>query len=133
MATSEDAMKTKQPKAGHLCTACVKLIPGEHTVPLRSKDWGTLKSLSSFAQSCSLCAIILSGRQDWLKSGREKKEDVDENTIDERPLRLTLTPSQMYESGVSWNKLEISLFTGIFQFPHFLFVMACESDSMLAL
>jgi hypothetical protein len=54
--------------------ACVSLIPGEHTVHLHSKDWGTLKSLSSSAQSCSICAIILSGRQNWLEEGREKRK-----------------------------------------------------------
>lgn len=133
MATSEDVVKTIQPKAGQLCTVCVSLIPGEHTVPLHSKDWGTLKSLRSSAQSCSLCAIILSGRQNWLQSGREKKEDIDETTIDGRPLTLTLTPSQIYESGVSSNMLIIFLSTGIFSFPHFFFVMGCEPEGMLSL
>ena len=128
MASLENVVKTVRPKSGELCTACVNLIPGEHTVPLHSKDWGTLKSLTSSAHSCSLCAIILSGRQSWLEAGREYKEDVGETTIDECPLRLTLTKSQLCESGVSSNTLAIFLTTGIFSFPHFFFIMGCESE-----
>ena len=92
MVTSKDVVKTMYPRTGQLCTACVRLIPTEHTVQLHSKDWGTLRTLSSSAQSCSLCTIILSGRQKWLEAGRGMKEDVDETTIDECPLSLTLTP-----------------------------------------
>ena len=123
MATFENAVTTISPEPGQLCTACVSLIPGEQTVPLHSKDWGTLRSLSVSAQSCSLCAIILSGRNNWLETIREYEEDIYVITVDARPLKLTLTRSQMHESGVSSNMLVISIWTELFSFPHYFFIM----------
>jgi len=119
-----------------------------------AKSWPALHGLRQFNSRGAHCTTALEGLgyveisqvfrsvllsmchhsiQNWLQSGREKKEDIDETTIDGRPLTLTLTPSQIYESGVSSNMLIIFLSTGIFSFPHFFFVMGCEPEGMLSL
>lgn len=126
MAASEGDVKTIYPKAGQLCTRCQVLIPGASTVPIDSKEWGTLKSITSSAQECSLCAVILSGKQNWL----EANDAFNQATIDDRPLELTLTESQRSQSGVWSNMLAIFLSTGKFSYPHFFNITACESDGM---
>ena len=133
MATSEIVVKTIQPSPGQLCAPCAGLVPGEHTVQVDSKHWGTLKSFGPSAQSCSLCKIILSARQNWLDESRKEKGDLDETTLDECPLSLKLTPTQLSESGVSSNTLVIFLAMGGFLFPEYFFIMSCESEGMLFL
>lgn len=120
-------------ETGQLCKACISLVPGEHTEPVQSTDWGTLKALSLSAPSCSLCAVNFSARQNWLDGCRKEKEDVDEATIDECPLELTLTASQSHGSGVSSNTLVIFLSFGVFSYPQFFFIMGCESEGMAPL
>jgi hypothetical protein len=130
VAACDESVKAMWPNRGQLCTACAGLLPGEHSLESPEMEWGTLGTLRSSAESCSLCAAILSGRQTWLERGRKKKVYSDGTTSDTCPLRLKVTPSQSHESGVSSNKLVISLVMGHFSIVRFISILACQSDGV---
>ena len=130
MANACNGMRDPKINIDQLCANCVRLIPRKDTVHFNSKDWGTLKSLSTSASSCSLYAMIAAGRQHWLEAGLEKKEDTDDTTIDDCPLKLTLTHASWDESGIASNKLQVVLSMKVFSYPHFFVLTACSSTGM---